>query len=105
MSVRGSRVEYAAEAALEIALTNSVKVAAGSAASAANADSRSGRVCPDTVGSSKDVQAAGSERSCSNTVMPCSVSVTSVLTTVDRLTSGNNPNGVATLAGESASTE
>src|SRR5271167_3032709 len=56
MSANGNRVEYAAEAALEIALTRSVNVAAGSAASADNADSRSVRLCPDEAGSSNDVQ-------------------------------------------------
>jgi hypothetical protein len=40
-------VEYAVEAALEIALTKSVSDAAGFAASADNADSRSVRLCPD----------------------------------------------------------
>ena len=44
MSASGSRVEYAAEAALEIALTRSVNVAAGSAASVDNADIRSGKL-------------------------------------------------------------
>ena len=52
MSAVGSKVEYSVEAALESALTNSVKVAAGSAASAYNADSRSGKLCPDEAGSS-----------------------------------------------------
>jgi len=45
--------------------------------------------------------AAGSARSFSTAVMPCSVSVASVLSTVDMLTSGNSPNGVATFAGVS----
>src|ERR1700677_686354 len=102
MSANGSKVEYAAEAALENALTRSVSVAAGLAATVPSVDSSSVKLCSDEVGSSNDVHAVGS---CSSAVMPCWVSVASVLSTVDRLTSGNSPNGVATSAGESASTE
>jgi hypothetical protein len=54
MSVSGSNVEYAVEAALEIALTKSVSDAAGFAASADNADSRSVRLCPDVAESPAD---------------------------------------------------
>src|SRR5271156_3399514 len=101
MSAVGSKVEYSVEAALEIALTSSVKVAAGSAASVDNADSRSVKLCPDEAGSSDAMNAVGSF---SNAVMPCWVSVARVLSTVDRLTSGNSPNGVGTSAGESGVT-
>src|SRR5271166_3950214 len=52
MSAVGSKVEYSVEAALESALTNSVKVAAGSAASADNADNRSGKLVADEVAGS-----------------------------------------------------
>ena len=60
MSANGSRVEYAVEAALEIALTRSVSVAAGLAASADSADSSSVKLCSDEAGSSDDVHAVGS---------------------------------------------
>src|SRR5271156_6690668 len=102
MSAVGSKVEYAVEAALEIALTSSVKVAAGSAASVDNADSRSVKLVADEV--------AGSSAAEKGSVplikfwKPCSVSVARVLSTVDRLTSGNSPNGVGTFAGESGVT-
>src|ERR1700683_2240745 len=101
-SANGSRVEYAVEAALEIALTRSVKLAAGSAATDPSADSSSVKLGTDKPGSSNDVHAVGSF---SSAVMPSWVSVASVLSTVDRLTSGNSPHGVATFDGESASTE
>src|ERR1700744_6320366 len=60
MSANGNRVEYAVEAALEIALTRSVKLAAGLAASADNADSRSVKLCPEEGGASDAGNAVGS---------------------------------------------
>ena len=96
MSAVGSSVLYAVEVALEIALTISVSVgAAAGMAVAASAPADAEAVADAAYGSVLVIKFW----------KPCCVSVTRLSNTVVGLTLGNNPNGVATFAGESAVTE